>query len=154
EDQAIAALKGKILASGRYVSPLGSAARASAAWCRSIDKCGGANAVRLRLAPEKYWEVNNTPDLSRVMQTLEKVQQDLKGSPCGRKKGSLAGLIVLGGCAAVEQAAKNAGHDVKVPFTPGRTDATQQQTDVESFAVLEPTFDGFRNSLHAGEKRS
>jgi len=153
-EQDIAALKGKILASGLSVSQLVSAAWASAASFRGTDKRGGANGARIRLAPQKNWEVNNPAELSKVLQTLEKIQQDFNGSQSGGKKVSLADLIVLGGCAAVEQAAKNAGHDVKVPFTPGRTDATQQQTDVESFAVLEPTFDGFRNYLHAGEKRS
>src|SRR5262249_22304636 len=152
-EQDIAALKGKILASGLSVSQLVSAAWASAASFRRTDKRGGANGARIRLAPQKNWEVNNPAELSKVLQTLEKIQQDFNGSQSGGKV-SLADLIVLGGCAAVEQAAKNAGHDVKVPFTPGRTDATQQQTDVESFAVLEPTFDGFRNYLHAGEKRS
>jgi catalase-peroxidase len=150
----IAALKGKILASGLSVSQLVSAAWASAASFRGTDKRGGANGARIRLAPQKNWEVNNSAELSKVLQTLEKIQQDFNGSQSGGKKVSLADLIVLGGCAAVEQAAKNAGHDVKVPFMPGRTDATQQQTDVESFAVLEPTFDGFRNYLHPGEKLS
>jgi catalase-peroxidase len=153
-EQDIAALKGKILASGLSVSQLVSAAWASAASFRGTDKRGGANGARIRLAPQKDWEVNNPAELSKVLQTLEKIQQDFNGSQSGGKKVSLADLIVLGGCAAVEQAAKNAGHDVKVPFTPGRTDATQQQTDVESFAVLEPTFDGFRNYLHPGEKLS
>jgi catalase-peroxidase len=151
-EQDIAALKGKILASGLSVSQLISTAWASAASFRGTDKRGGANGARIRLAPQKDWEVNNPAELSKVLQTLEKIQQDFNGS--GGKKVSLADLIVLGGCAAVEQAAKNAGHDVKVPFTPGRTDATQQQTDVESFAVLEPTFDGFRNYLHPEEKLS
>jgi catalase-peroxidase len=153
-EQDIAALKGKILASGLSVSQLVSAAWASAASFRGTDKRGGANGARIRLAPQKNWEVNNPAELSKVLQTLEKIQQDFNGSQSGGKKVSLADLIVLGGCAAVEQAAKNAGHDVKVPFTSGRADATQQQTDVESFAVLEPTFDGFRNYIKAGEKLS
>ena len=151
-EQDIAALKGKILASGLSVSQLVSTAWASAASFRGTDKRGGANGARIRLAPQKDWEVNNPAELSKVLQTLEKIQQDFNRSQSGGKKVSLADLIVLGGCAAVEQAAKNAGHDVKVPFTPGRTDATQQQTDVESFAVLEPTFDGFRNYVQAGEE--
>ena len=153
-EQDIVALKGKILASGLSVSQLISTAWASAASFRGTDKRGGANGARIRLAPQKDWEVNNPAELSKVLQTLEKIQQDFNGSQSGGKKVSLADLIVLGGCAAIEQAAKNAGHDVKVPFTPGRTDASQQQTDVESFAVLEPTFDGFRNYIKAGEKLS
>ena len=153
-EQDIAALKGKILASGLSVSQLVSTAWASAASFRGTDKRGGANGARIRLAPQKDWKVNNPAELSKVLQTLEKIQQDFNGSQSGGKKISLADLIVLGGCAAVEQAAKNAGHDVKVPFAPGRTDATQQQTDVESFAVLEPTFDGFRNYVQAGEELS
>ena len=153
-EQDIAALKGKILASGLSVSQLVSTAWASAASFRGTDKRGGANGARIRLAPQKNWEVNNLAELSKVLQTLEKIQQDFNGSQSGGKKVSLADLIVLGGDAAIEKAAKDAGYDVKVPFTPGRTDATQQQTDVESFAVLEPTFDGFRNYLHPGEKRS
>ena len=153
-EQDIAALKGKILASGLSVSQLVSTAWASAASFRGTDKRGGANGARIRLAPQKDWKVNNPAELSKVLQTLEKIQQDFNSSQSGGKRVSLADLVVLGGCAAVEQAAKNAGHDVKVPFTPGRTDATQQQTDVESVAVLEPTFDGFRNYLHSGEKLS
>jgi catalase-peroxidase len=150
----IAGLKGKILASGLSVSQLVSTAWASAASFRGTDKRGGANGARIRLAPQKDWKVNNPAELSKVLQTLEKIQQDFNRSQSGGKKVSLADLIVLGGCAAVEQAAKNAGHDVKVPFTPGRTDATQEQTDVESFAVLEPTADGFRNYVQAGEELS
>jgi catalase-peroxidase len=153
-EQDIAALKGKILASGLSVSQLVSTAWASAASFRGTDKRGGANGARIRLAPQKDWEVNNPAELSKVLQTLEKIQQDFNRSQSGGKKVSLADLIVLGGCAAVEQAAKNAGYNITVPFTPGRTDATQQQTDVESFAVLEPTFDGFRNYIKAGEKLS
>jgi catalase-peroxidase len=150
----ISDLKGKLLASGLSISQLVSTAWAAAASFRGTDKRGGANGARIRLAPQKDWEVNNPPELSKVLQTLEKIQQDFNGSQSGGKKVSLADLIVLGGCAAVEQAAKNAGHNVKVPFTPGRTDASQQQTDVESFAVLEPAADGFRNYVQAGEKLS
>jgi catalase-peroxidase len=148
----IAALKGKILASGLSISQLVSTAWASAATFRGTDKRGGANGARIRLAPQKEWEVNNPPELAKVLQTLEGVQQDFNSSQSGGKKVSLADLIVLGGCAAVEQAAKNAGHDVTVPFAPGRTDASQEQTDVESIGVLEPAYDGFRNYLQAGEK--
>ncbi len=148
----IAALKGKVLASGLSVSQLVSTAWASAASFRGTDKRGGANGARIRLAPQKDWEVNEPAELAKVLQTLEKVQQDFNGSQSGGTKVSLADLIVLGGCAAVEQAAKNAGHDITVPFTPGRTDASQAQTDVDSFEVLEPTADGFRNYLQAGEK--
>ena len=125
---------------------------AAAASFRGTDKRGGANGARLRLAPQKDWEVNDPAELATVLQTLEQIQQDFNSSQSGGKKVSLADLIVLGGCAAVEQAAKNAGHDVTVPFAPGRTDASQEQTDVESFAVLEPSADGFRNYLRAGEK--
>jgi catalase-peroxidase len=152
--QDIAALKGKILASGLSVSQLVSTAWASAASFRGTDKRGGANGARIRLAPQKDWEVNNPAELSKVLQTLEKIQQDFNRSQSGGKKVSLADLIVLGGCAAVEQAAKNAGYNITVPFAPGRTDASQQQTDVESFAVLEPAADGFRNYVQAGEKLS
>ncbi len=148
----IAALKGKILASGLSVSQLVSTAWASAASFRGTDKRGGANGARIRLAPQKDWEVNNPAELAKVLQTLEKIQQDFNRSQSGGKKVSLADLIVLGGCAAVEQAAKNAGYNIAVPFAPGRTDASQEQTDVESFAVLQPTFDGFRNYVHAGEE--
>src|SRR6476620_6862073 len=112
---------------------------------------GGANGARIRLAPQKDWEVNDPGELAKVLQTLEGVQQDFNSSQSGGTAVSLADVIVLGGCAAVEQAAKNAGHDVTVPFAPGRTDASQDQTDVESFAVLEPSADGFRNYLRAGE---
>jgi catalase-peroxidase len=115
---------------------------------------GGANGARIRLAPQKDWEVNNPAELATVLQTLERIQRDFNGAQSGAKKVSLADLIVLGGCAAVEQAAKNAGYDVTVPFAPGRTDASQEQTDVDTFAVLEPRADGFRNYLRAGEKLS
>ena len=153
-DEDVAALKGKVLASGLSISQLVSTAWASAASFRGTDMRGGANGARIRLAPQKDWEVNDPAGLAEVLHTLEQVQQDFDGSQSGGKKVSLADLIVLGGCAAVEQAAKNAGHDITVPFAPGRTDASQEQTDVESFAVLEPTADGFRNYLRAGEKLS
>jgi catalase-peroxidase len=144
----VADLKSRILASGLSVSQLVSTAWASAATFRGTDKRGGANGARIRLAPQKDWAVNNPSELAKVLQTLEGIQKAFNDSQSGgNKKVSLADLIVLGGCAAVEQAAKKAGHDVHVPFTPGRTDASQEQTDVESFAVLEPTFDGFRNHL-------
>ena len=153
-EEDIAALKDKILASGLSISQLVSTAWASAASFRGTDMRGGANGARIRLAPQKDWEVNDPTELAKVLQTLEEIQQDFNSAQSGGKKVSLADLIVLGGCAAVEQAAKNAGHDVTVPFAPGRTDASQEQTDVESFAVLEPTADGFRNYLRAGEKLS
>jgi catalase-peroxidase len=150
----IAALKTKVLGAGLSISQLVSTAWAAAASFRSTDKRGGANGARIRLAPQKDWEVNDPAELSKVLQALEGVQQDFDRAQSGGKKVSLADVIVLGGCAAVEQAAKNAGVDVTVPFAPGRTDATQEQTDVESFAVLEPTFDGFRNYLRPDEKLS
>src|SRR5207253_2680345 len=121
---------------------------------RGSDKRGGANGARVRLAPQKDWEVNQPAELAKVLRALEKIQQDFNGSPSGGKKVSLADVIVLGGCAAVEAAAKRAGHDVQVPFAPGRTDASQDMTDVESFAVLELTADGFRSYLRKGEDRS
>jgi catalase-peroxidase len=145
----IAALKGKILASGLSVSQLVSTAWASASTFRGSDKRGGANGARIRLAPQKDWQVNQPSRLKTVLQTLEGIRKEFNGARSGGKKVSLADLIVLGGCAAVEQAAKNAGHDVTVPFTPGRTDASQEQTDVASFSVLEPAADGFRNYLKA-----
>jgi catalase-peroxidase len=151
-EEDIAALKGKLLASGLSISQLVSTAWASAASFRGTDKRGGANGARIRLAPQRDWEVNNPAELAKVLQTLEQIQQDFNSSQSGGTKVSLADLIVLGGCAAVEQAARNAGHDITIPFVPGRTDALQEQTDVESFAVLEPTADGFRNYLPAGEK--
>ncbi|MEA2534924.1 MAG: catalase-peroxidase [Actinomycetota bacterium] len=147
-----AALKSQILASGLSVSQLVSAAWASAATFRGTDKRGGANGARVRLAPQKDWEVNQPPELAKVLEALEKIQQDFNSSQSDGTKISLADLIILGGCAAVEQAAKNAGVDVTVPFAPGRTDASQEQTDVESFAVLEPTADGFRNYFPPGHK--
>jgi len=143
----MADLKSKILASGLSVSQLVSTAWASASTFRGSDKRGGANGARIRLAPQKDWEVNQPAQLKAILQTLEKIQKDFNHAQSGGKKVSLADLIVLGGCAAVEQAAKNAGYDVTVPFTPGRTDASQEQTDVDSFAVLEPAADGFRNYL-------
>ena len=140
-------LKGKILASGLSVSQLVSTAWASASTFRGSDMRGGANGARIRLAPQKDWEVNQPVQLKTVLQTLEGIQKVYNDAQSGGKKVSLADLIVLGGCAGVEQAARNAGHDVSVPFKPGRMDASQEQTDVESFAVLEPTVDGFRNYL-------
>jgi catalase-peroxidase len=146
----IASLKEQILASGLSISRLVATAWAAAASFRGTDKRGGANGARIRLAPQKDWEANEPAELATALQTLEQIQQDFNGSQSGGKQVSLADLIVLGGCAAVERAAKNAGYDVSVPFTPGRTDASQEQTDVESFAVLEPAVDGFRNYLPAG----
>jgi catalase-peroxidase len=146
-EQDITALKAKILASGLSISQLVTTAWASAATFRGSDKRGGANGARIRLAPQKDWEVNQPVELAKVLAKLEAIQKEFNGSQSGRKKVSLADLIVLGGCAAVEAAAKKAGHDVKVPFTPGRTDASQEQTDVDSFAVLEPFADGFRNYI-------
>jgi len=145
DEKDITALKSKILASGLSVSQLVSTAWASASTFRGSDKRGGANGARIRLAPQKDWEVNQPAQLAKVLQILEGIQKDFNSAQSGGKKVSLADLIVLGGCAGVEQAAKNAGHNVKVPFTPGRTDASQDQTDVDSFAVLEPAADGFRN---------
>ena len=147
--QDAANLKGQILASGLSVSELVSTAWASAATFRGSDKRGGANGARIRLAPQKDWEVNQPAQLATVLETLEGIQNEFNGAQSGGKMVSLADVIVLGGCAAVEQAAKNAGHEVSVPFTPGRMDASQEQTDVESFAVLEPKADGFRNYLQA-----
>ncbi|MGD8499215.1 MAG: catalase/peroxidase HPI [Phycisphaerales bacterium] len=145
----IAHLKGKILASGLSISELVSTAWASASTFRGSDKRGGANGARIRLAPQKDWEVNEPTQLNSVLKTLEGIQEEYNSAQSGGKKVSLADFIVLGGCAGVEQAAKKAGHDVTVPFVPGRTDASQEQTDVESFAVLEPKADGFRNYLKA-----
>ena len=154
EEQDIANLKGEILASGLSVSQLVSTAWASAATFRGTDKRGGANGARIRLAPQKNWEVNNPTELAAVLQTLEKIQTQFNNKQANGKAVSLADIIVLGGCAAVEKAAKNAGHDVQVPFSPGRADASPEQTDVESFAVLEPTADGFRNYFATGKNRS
>ncbi|MDX3538285.1 catalase/peroxidase HPI [Streptomyces sp. MB09-01] len=153
-DAEIADLKARILASGLSVSQLVTTAWSAAASFRGTDKRGGANGARIRLAPQKDWEVNALPEVAEVLQALEGIQRDFNGSQAGAMKVSLADLIVLGGCAAVEQAAKTAGHDVTVPFAPGRTDASQEQTDVDAFAVLEPKADGFRNYLPAGEKLS
>jgi catalase-peroxidase len=147
EAQDIASLKEKILASGLSVSDLVSTAWASASTFRGSDKRGGANGARIRLAPQKDWEVNQPAKLANVLKKLEGIQSEFNSAQSGGKKVSLADLIVLAGCAAVEQSAKNAGHNVTVPFTPGRMDASQEQTDVESFAVLEPIADGFRNYL-------
>ncbi|MEU9031096.1 catalase/peroxidase HPI [Streptomyces sp. NPDC048383] len=152
-DADVADLKGRILASGLSVPQLVTTAWASAASFRGTDKRGGANGARIRLAPQRDWELNDLPEVTETVRTLEGIQQEFNASADG-KRVSLADLIVLGGCAAVEQAAKSAGHTVTVPFAPGRTDASQEQTDVESFAVLEPRADGFRNYLHEGEKLS
>jgi len=151
-EQDIAALKAKILASGLSISQLVTTAWASASTFRGSDMRGGANGARIRLAPQKDWEANQPAELARVLQKLEAIQKEFNAAQSGRKKVSLADLIVLGGCAAVEEAAKKAGHRVKVPFSPGRTDASQAQTDVESFAVLEPIADGFRNFLRGDLK--
>ena len=153
-EQDIAALKAKCLESGLSISQLISTAWASAATFRGTDKRGGANGARIRLAPQKDWEVNNPPELGKVLQTLEKIQKGFNGAQSDGKQVSLADLIVLAGCAAVEAAAKNAGIAVEVPFAPGRTDALQEQTDVDSFAVLEPTSDGFRNYRANGHRRA
>jgi catalase-peroxidase len=150
DEQDIAALKAKILASGFSISQLVTTAWASAATFRGSDKRGGANGARIRLAPQKNWEVNQPTELAKALQKLEAIQKDFNSAQSGGKKVSLADLIVLGGCAAVEAAAKKAGHDVKVPFSPGRMDASQEQTDLDSFAVLEPTADGFRNYVRKG----
>ncbi len=147
--QDIADLKGKILASGLSIPELVSTAWASASTFRGSDKRGGANGARIRLSPQKEWDVNQPAQLNKVLEILEGIQAEFNSAQSGGKKVSLADLIVLGGCAAVEQAARNAGHNVTVPFTPGRTDASQEQTDAQSFAVLEPEADGFRNYLKA-----
>ena len=153
QEQDIADLKGRILASGLSISQLVSTAWASASTFRGTDRRGGANGARIRLAPQKDWEVNNPAELEKALTALEQVQSDFNGSQSGGRLVSLADVIVLGGCAAVEEAARKAGHDVQVPFAPGRTDAVQEQTDVDSFAVLEPTADGFRNYLRDGHQR-
>ncbi|MEO5821736.1 MAG: catalase/peroxidase HPI [Vicinamibacteraceae bacterium] len=153
DEKDIASLKAAILSAGLSVSQLVSTAWASASSFRGTDKRGGANGARVRLAPQKDWAVNNPPELAKVLKALEGIQKTFNDAQAGGKKQvSAADLIVLGGCAAVEKAAKDAGHDVKVPFTPGRADATQEQTDVESFAVLEPDADGFRNYLGEGHE--
>ncbi|HVC57374.1 MAG TPA: peroxidase family protein, partial [Stellaceae bacterium] len=151
-DEDIAALKATILASGLSISQLVATAWASASTFRGSDKRGGANGARIRLAPQKDWEVNQPAELAKVLQALEAIQRDFNRAQFGPKKVSLADVIVLGGCAAVEAAAKKAGHDVKVPFSPGRMDASQEQTDVDAFAVLEPIADGFRNYLREGHE--
>ena len=148
----IAALKAGILASGLSISQLVTTAWASAATFRRTDKRGGANGARVRLSPQKDWEVNNPPELAKVLRTLEGIQKTFNDSQAGGTRVSLADLIVLGGCAAVEHAARSAGYDVQVPFVPGRTDASREQTDVESFAVLEPMADGFRNYVGNGHR--
>jgi catalase-peroxidase len=148
----VATLKAQILASGLSVSQLVSTAWASASSFRGSDKRGGANGGRIRLEPQNGWEVNNPDELSTVLRTLEGIQESFNAAQSGGKQVSLADLIVLAGSAAVESAAKNAGYDVQVPFTPGRADASQEQTDVESFAALEPTVDGFRNYLGKGNR--
>jgi catalase-peroxidase len=153
-EQDIAALKAKILESGLSISQLVTTAWASAASFRGSDKRGGANGARIRLAPQKDWEVNQPTELAKVLRTLEAIQKDFNSSKSGGKKVSLADLIVLGGCAAVEEAAKKAGHDVRVPFAPGRADASQELTDVHAFAVMEPIADGFRNYVRSGQPLS
>ncbi|MFF4389501.1 catalase/peroxidase HPI [Streptomyces sp. NPDC001552] len=153
-DEDVAALKRTVLASGLSLPQLVTTAWAAASSFRGTDMRGGANGARIRLAPQKDWEANDLPEVTEVVRKLQEIQQDFNRSQGGGKKVSLADLIVLGGCAAVEQGAKNAGYDIEVPFAPGRTDASQEQTDVESFAVLEPAADGFRNYLRAGEKLS
>jgi catalase-peroxidase len=150
DDQDIAALKGTILAAGISIARLVNTAWASAATFRGSDKRGGANGARIRLAPQKDWPVNEPAELAKVLAQLEAIQKDFNSAQTGGKKVSLADLIVLGGCAAIEAAAKKAGHEVKVPFSPGRMDASQAQTDVDSFAPLEPAADGFRNYLRNG----
>ncbi len=152
DDQDIAALKAKVLASGLSVSQLVSTAWASASSYRGTDKRGGANGARVRLAPQKDWAVNDPAALSEVLPVLERIQTDFNSTQSGGKRVSLADLILLAGCAGVEQAAQHAGHDVQVPFAPGRTDATDEWTDAESFEVLEPTADGFRNYLKVGQE--
>ena len=151
-DEDIVALKSEILASGMSIPELVSTAWASAATFRATDMRGGANGARIRLAPQKDWDVNNPNTLTKVLQKLTAIQEEFNASQASGKRVSLADLIVLGGCAAIEKAAASAGHVVRVPFSPGRTDASQEQTDVESFAVLEPTADGFRNYVRVGEK--
>jgi catalase-peroxidase len=156
-EQDIAALKAKILASGLSISQLVTTAWASAASFRGSDKRGGANGARIRLAPQKDWEVNQPAELAKVLPKLEAIQKEFNGSQSNGNRGtkvSLADLIVLGGCAAVEEAAKKAGHDVKIAFSPGRTDAAQEQTDVHSFSFMEPIADGFRNYLRSGQPLS
>jgi catalase-peroxidase len=147
-------LKEKILASGLSVSQLVVTAWASASTFRNSDKRGGANGARIRLAPQKGWEVNNPAQLAKVLATLESIQQEFNSVQVGNKRVSLADLIVLGGCSAVEKAAKDAGYPMKVPFAPGRSDASQEQTDVEQFSILEPNADGFRNYYRKSDQVS
>ena len=154
DEQDIVVLKAKLLASGLSISQLVTTAWASAATFRGTDKRGGANGARIRLAPQKNWEVNQPAELTKVIQALESVQKQFNQAQTSGKKISLADMIVLGGCAAVEEAAKKAGQSVKVPFTPGRMDATEKHTDVDSFKVLEPTSDGFRNYLRKGQEKA
>ncbi len=151
-EEDIVTLKREILASGLSIPELVSTAWASAATFRATDMRGGANGARIRLAPQKDWDVNNPNTLAEVLRKLTAIQEEFNRSQASGKRVSLADLIVLGGCAAIEQAAARAGHVVRVPFSPGRTDASQEQTDVESFAVLEPNADGFRNYIRIGEK--
>src|SRR5437764_3004503 len=156
-DPDISALKAKILKSGLSISQLVTTAWASAASFRGSDKRGGANGARIRLSPQKDWEVNQSAELAKVLRKLEAIQTEFNSAQSNGNKGkmiSLADLIVLGGNAAVEEAAKRAGHDVKIPFSPGRTDASQEQTDVHSFAVMEPVADGFRNYVKTGQQLS
>ncbi|MDV9190424.1 catalase/peroxidase HPI [Streptomyces sp. SR27] len=153
-DAEVTALKSAVLSSGLSLAQLVTTAWAAAASFRGTDKRGGANGARIRLAPQKDWEVNDLPEVAQTVRTLDGLRQEFDDAQSGGMRISLADMIVLGGCAAVEQAARNAGHDITVPFSPGRTDASQEQTDVESFAVLEPRADGFRNYLRAGEKLS
>jgi catalase-peroxidase len=154
DDADVAALKRALLDSGLSIAQLVSTAWVSAASFRGTDKRGGANGARIRLAPQKDWDVNNPRELAKALHALERIQQNFNGSQSGGKQVSLADLIVLGGCAAIEQAARNAGQDIMVPFEAGRTDASQEQTDVETFAVLEPRGDGFRNYVRPGDKLS
>jgi catalase-peroxidase len=153
-EQDIATLKAKILASGLSVSQLVSTAWAAASTFRGSDKRGGANGARIRLAPQKDWAVNQPAELAKVLQKLDAIQKEFNASESGGKRVSLADLIVLGGCAAIEKAAKGARHDVKVPFRPGRMDASQEHTDVDSFAPLEPKADGFRNYINGKQRLS
>ncbi|MER6098555.1 catalase/peroxidase HPI [Streptomyces sp. NPDC001728] len=153
-DAEVTALKSAVLSSGLSLAQLVTTAWAAAASFRGTDKRGGANGARIRLSPQKDWEVNDLPEVAQTVRTLDGLRQEFDDAQSGGTRISLADMIVLGGCAAVEQAARNAGHDITVPFSPGRTDASQEQTDVESFAVLEPRADGFRNYLRAGEKLS
>lgn len=154
DDQDIAALKSTVLDSGLSTGQLIKTAWASAASYRNTDKRGGANGARVRLEPQKNWDVNEPAELATVLPVLERIQQDFNASASGGKKVSLADLIVLAGSAAIEKAAKDGGYNVTVPFAPGRTDASQENTDVESFAVLEPRADGFRNDVRPGERSS